>query len=276
VDNEPAELIILGFPGERADPAVAELLAAAVSQGYVTVLDLAFLSRTPDGLIRVTGAADNLDRVGLGSLDIRAQALISEDHLGPVRDSVKPGTSAAVIVYAHSLAGAVRDAGGTVVLHTQVTPGAVPFPPSAQQPAPSPASAHQPAPWAVSAHQPAPSAVSAHQPAPSAASAQQPAPSAASAQQPAPSAASAEQQAVAGFASTPQQAVAESEEAVRQAEAEVAAAERAAERYATLRPRPVPDPNDLASQLDDLARLREKGALSATEFASAKARLLGA
>jgi Family of unknown function (DUF6325) len=124
VDVEPVELIVLGFPGERATPAAVKVLAEAVSRGYVTVLDLAFLARTPDGLIQVTRAGDDLGRVGLGSLDIRAQAILSEDHLGVLRDAVKPGTSAAVIAYEHSLArrlaAATRDAGGTVILHGRI------------------------------------------------------------------------------------------------------------------------------------------------------------
>jgi hypothetical protein len=205
-DVEPVELIVLGFPGERATPAAVKVLAEAVSLGYVTVLDLAFLARTPDGLIRVTSADENLDRVGLGSLDIRAQAILSEDHLGMLRDAVKPGTSAAVIAYEHSLArrlaAATGDAGGTVILHGRVDRGP-------------------------------------------------------------------------GVAYQNQQAVAESEEAVRQAEAEAAAAERAAERYAHLSPHPAGGGDDLVSQLGDLARLRESGALSAVEFESAKAKLLG-
>lgn len=208
VDFEPVQLIVLGFPGERADPAVAEVLTQAVSGGYVTVLDLAFVVRTPDGLIRVTGVEENLDRVGLGSLEIRAQALIGEDHLGVLRDALKPGTSAAVIAYQHGLvsrlAGAARDAGGAVILHGQVNPG------PAQQ---------------------------------------------------------AEQ--------AEQRAVVDSQEAVRQAEAEAAAAERAAEQYASVRPQPAAGADDLASRLGDLARLRESGALSAAEFESAKAKLLG-
>lgn len=70
-----------------------------------------------------------------------------------------------------------------------------------------------------------------------------------------------------------QHAVAQSEAAVAEAEAEAAAAERAAEQYSAFRPRPAG--NDLVSQLDDLAKLREKGVLSAEEFEAAKSRLLG-
>jgi len=62
--------------------------------------------------------------------------------------------------------------------------------------------------------------------------------------------------------------------AVQEAEAEAAAAERAAERYSTVRP--APDGGDLVTKLDDLARLRASGVLSAAEFEAAKAKLLGA
>lgn len=70
-----------------------------------------------------------------------------------------------------------------------------------------------------------------------------------------------------------QEAVAESEAAVREAEREAEAAEQAAERYSTFGSRPATR-DDLASQLDDLARLHEKGALSQSEFEAAKSRLL--
>jgi uncharacterized membrane protein len=71
-----------------------------------------------------------------------------------------------------------------------------------------------------------------------------------------------------------QQAVAESEAAVREAEAEAAAAERAAEQYSTFGSRPAGG-DSLASQLGDLAKLRDSGALSAAEFESAKSKLIG-
>ena len=124
MDIGPVELVILTFPGERADPAVVEALSDVVSKGYVTVLDLMFLTRTTDGQIRVTDVDENLDDIGLGTLEVEAQALISEDDLDVVRDSLDPGTSAAVIVYEESwarrVAGAIRDAGGELALHVQV------------------------------------------------------------------------------------------------------------------------------------------------------------
>jgi uncharacterized membrane protein len=124
MDIGPVELIVLTFPGERADRAAVKAVEDVVAQGYVTVLDLVFMSRLKDGQIRVTDVDQNLDDTGLGSLRITRQALVSEDDMELVRDSLEPGSSAAVIVYeetwARGVAGAVRSAGGEVALHVQL------------------------------------------------------------------------------------------------------------------------------------------------------------
>jgi hypothetical protein len=129
MDVGPVELIVLRFPGQRADPAVAGVLADVVSRGYATVLDLVFVALTPDGMLRVTDAGDDLDGVGLGGLQPGVQPLISRDDLDLMRDSLRPGTSAAVIAYEHRwpqrLAAAARDAGGHLALHVQVPRDAV-------------------------------------------------------------------------------------------------------------------------------------------------------
>jgi uncharacterized membrane protein len=120
----PVEMVVLTFPGERADPAVAAAIQDVVARGYVTVLDLVFVSRLQDGQIRVTDVDQNLDITGLATLTVSAQALVSEDDLEVVRDSLEPGHSAAVIVYeeswARQVAATVRAAGGEVALHLQI------------------------------------------------------------------------------------------------------------------------------------------------------------
>ena len=83
----------------------------------MTVLDLVFISRLQDGQIRITG-----------SLEIKAQTLVNEDDMEVIRDSLEPGTSAAIIMYEESWAAeasAVRKAGGEVALHVQVPRHAV-------------------------------------------------------------------------------------------------------------------------------------------------------
>ena len=123
------ELVVLTFLGERPDPEVVGAVAKVVSQGYVTVLDLVFISRLQDGQIRITDVDENLDDLGFGSLEIKAQTLVNEDDMEVIRDSLEPGTSAAIIVYeeswARAVASAVRKAGGEVALHVQVPRDAV-------------------------------------------------------------------------------------------------------------------------------------------------------
>jgi hypothetical protein len=227
MDIGPVELMVLLFPGMRADPAVAEVLSGVVSRGHVTVLDMVFITQTSDGRFRITDVDENRHDTGLGSLEIKAQPLISEGDLDVVRGYLKPGTSAAVIAYEHSwvrhLAGAVTHAGG-IIAQTPVSAGTASVTADATgRRAPEPAG---------------------------------------------------QQRRFAAYESR-QQAEAESGEAVRQAEAEAAAAEQAAEQYATYQPPSTAD-DSVVSRLDELANLRESGALTQQEFDSAKAKLLGA
>ena len=124
MDIGPVELIVLTFPGERADPAVVESVAEVVSQGHVTLLDLVFLTRTTDGEIRASDVEQRFDGTGFAGLEVIPQALVSEEDLDLVRDVLEPGNSAAVIVYeetwARRVAAKVRNAGGEVALHVQM------------------------------------------------------------------------------------------------------------------------------------------------------------
>jgi len=119
-DLGPAELITLVFPGERADPGVAGVLAELAAGRDIRLLDLVFVIRTSGDLVRITGAREDLDDIGLGAFQVSTPKLISEHDLGPIRAWLRPGTSAAVVAYEHSwarrLARAVRDAGGMVML----------------------------------------------------------------------------------------------------------------------------------------------------------------
>lgn len=120
----PVDLLVLTFPSENADPGVIAALQEAVSGGFVTVLDLVLLSRGQDGEVREIDVTEGLDGVALGVLQIKQQALISEDDLELARDTLDPGHSAAVIVYenswARAVSGAIADAGGELTLHVRI------------------------------------------------------------------------------------------------------------------------------------------------------------
>jgi hypothetical protein len=123
VNGRTAELMALVFPGERAHPAVAEVLAEIAGGRDITVLDLAFVTRTSGDMVRIADAREDLGDTGPGpvrALNVSAPTFIGEDDLRMVRDWLRPGTSAAVIAYEHSwarrLAQAVRDVGGVLML----------------------------------------------------------------------------------------------------------------------------------------------------------------
>ena len=121
----PVEMVVLTFPNERADPDVVSSLAEVVEQGYATILDLVFLSRESSGEIRVVDFDEDLDEAGLARLTVAdGRAVLSDEDMDVVRETLEPGTSAALIVYentwARRVAGAVRGAGGEVALHVQI------------------------------------------------------------------------------------------------------------------------------------------------------------
>ena len=120
----PVDLLVLSFPSENPDPGVLAALQDVVSNGSVTVLDLVFLSKGQDGVVRELDVTDGPDDVGLGVLQIDQQALISDDDLELARDTLDPGHSAAVIIYentwARAVSGAVADAGGELTLHVRI------------------------------------------------------------------------------------------------------------------------------------------------------------
>jgi hypothetical protein len=124
VDIGPVELVVLGFPGARVDEATVAALQDVVEKGYVTLLDLVYLSKDEQGNVTQVDVDEDLNEVGLEILSIEAKALISDEDLDVVRDSIEPGSSAAIIVYeetwARQIASRTRAAGGEVVLHVQI------------------------------------------------------------------------------------------------------------------------------------------------------------
>ncbi|TLG15715.1 DUF1269 domain-containing protein [Nocardia cyriacigeorgica] len=128
-DLGPVEMVVLSFPGTRVDPAVTAELAAVVDAGYVTVLDLIYLSMDEAGDVRQIEVDESLTEAGLDGLTVDPRGLVSDADLDVVREAMDPGTSAVVIVYeetwARKLAGTVRGAGGEVALHVQIPRDAV-------------------------------------------------------------------------------------------------------------------------------------------------------
>jgi hypothetical protein len=124
VDIGPVELIVLDFPGQRADPDVIAAISEVTSRGYVTVLDLVWVTHGDDGELVVIDFDEDLAPAGLESFAVGGQGLLSDDDLDLVRECLPAGMSAAVILFentwARKVTSAVIAAGGEVMLHLQL------------------------------------------------------------------------------------------------------------------------------------------------------------
>ncbi|WP_067815050.1 DUF6325 family protein [Nocardia inohanensis] len=121
----PVELVVLTFPGIRVDAKVRAALSEVVDRGYVTVLDLIYLSKDANGYLTEVEMIDEpLEDIGLAGLAVDARELLNDEDLELAREAMRPGTSALVVVYeqtwARRLADTVGSAGGEVALHVQV------------------------------------------------------------------------------------------------------------------------------------------------------------
>src|SRR3954452_11483269 len=121
----PVDFIVIGFPGERAAEAVVAAFRHMVASGTVTILDLVFVSKGPDGVVRaIEVQEDGGDGFGFGVVELDVTGLTSSDDLDAVGEMLEPGTSAAVIVVEHTwargFASAVMSAGGRVLMNERI------------------------------------------------------------------------------------------------------------------------------------------------------------
>ena len=116
-DYGPIEFYAIGFDGDRPGPGVLQAIDDLVVSGTVNVLDLVFVTRSPEGELTVLELSDTIDDGGVPALDLAG--LASEDDIADLAVDLAPGTSAAILVvellWAKAFAGALFDAGGAVL-----------------------------------------------------------------------------------------------------------------------------------------------------------------
>jgi uncharacterized membrane protein len=117
----PVEYMVVSFPGSRFTGEIAPALADLVESNTIRIIDLAFVSRNPDGSVdsfELTEIDEEVRR-GLDALGIEATGLLSEDDLRDAGAGLEPGSSAALLlwedVWASTLTQKIRDAGGELV-----------------------------------------------------------------------------------------------------------------------------------------------------------------
>jgi Family of unknown function (DUF6325) len=127
VDAGPIDVVILRFPGNRFNGAIAPALRDLVVRGLVRVVDLLFVYKDVDGTV------GSLELAGLGAdlepsfVDLDGQlggGLLDAEDVDEVAARIEPGNSVAVIavenLWAVPFINAVRSAGGELVDQARV------------------------------------------------------------------------------------------------------------------------------------------------------------
>jgi hypothetical protein len=122
----PVEYIVVGFPGNQFRGEIAPALADLVEAGTIRIIDIAFAGKDDNGEL-VAFELSELDpdvQKALEKLGAEPSGLFSDEDLTTVAETLDPGSSAAVLawenVWAKSVAGAIRDAGGELYDYDRV------------------------------------------------------------------------------------------------------------------------------------------------------------
>jgi hypothetical protein len=117
----PIDYLVIEFPGSHLSGEGLPLLVELVDRDIIRILDLLFVKKLPDGSVTgldlsgLNGGATN----GLGVFAGARSGLLGDEDIQEVGGVLRPGNSAAVVIYenrwAAPLAAALRRADGQVV-----------------------------------------------------------------------------------------------------------------------------------------------------------------
>jgi len=119
----PVDYLVVGFPADKANfsGAIADELKRLIDSGTVRVLDLMIVTKAEDGTVEVAELRDTDEsEVGeLRSLEAEMSLLLAAEDVERVGADLKPGSTAAVLVWENTwaapLASAIRHSGGDLI-----------------------------------------------------------------------------------------------------------------------------------------------------------------
>src|SRR4051794_28642767 len=97
----PIDYLVVEFPGSRMTGEGLPLLVDLVDRGIIRILDLLFIKREEDGSV-VGVAVTDLDHDGeldLAVFEGASSGILHQDDVDEVTSVLKPGNSAAILVY---------------------------------------------------------------------------------------------------------------------------------------------------------------------------------
>ena len=121
----PIDYVLIEWPGKQPTGEAVPYLVDLVDKGIIRVLDLAFITKAEDGSVAGIDIADLGDQVEEMKVFAGASSgVLSDDDFNEAAEALKPGTSAALLVYENRWAGpfaaAVRRSGGQLVANGRI------------------------------------------------------------------------------------------------------------------------------------------------------------
>jgi hypothetical protein len=127
----PVDVAVVEFPGDRFNVEIVPALAQLVDDGVVAILDLVFVVKSEDGEATIVelSALDEEVMGAFEALDGEVSGLLTEADCVALSSSMRAGSTAAVIVWEHTWARALRrlvaDAGGRLASQRRLDADAV-------------------------------------------------------------------------------------------------------------------------------------------------------
>ncbi|GAB3120765.1 DUF6325 family protein [Glaciibacter psychrotolerans] len=128
----PVEILVIGFPENNFTGAIVPELERLVKDETITIIDGLFVQKEADGSTKFV----EFEELGAGSavssfqsIINRVEGLISDEDVAELTDGLTPNSSAAILVFEHTWATALRDAvlaaGGEMLDNVRVPPEVV-------------------------------------------------------------------------------------------------------------------------------------------------------
>lgn len=105
----PAEVFVALYEGDLPDTKVLGALNDLIATDTVRLLDILLISRDLDGSVQVREIDDVTDTGLPGPIELEARGLTANEDVDEVADSLRPGTSAAIVVIEHTWAKALAE-----------------------------------------------------------------------------------------------------------------------------------------------------------------------
>jgi uncharacterized membrane protein len=115
----PIDYVVLEWPGRQPNGEITPMLIDLADRGVIRILDVAVLAKSEDGRAVGLDLEDLGGDDGFGAFSGAASGILGDDDLEEAANVLKPGTSAAVLVWENRWAGpvatAIRRSGGQLV-----------------------------------------------------------------------------------------------------------------------------------------------------------------